>query len=225
LRGAVQDSAEESYEPRPKFDAPARESCSRGAKTAAKVAPAAQETAATANGYEWRHQQDFRSKPEPSPWGGTGGYGDPPLADNEPPDEGGGGPVNQLPQRQESSTCKVVGCNSPHRDHEVWGPGGPLVEGQQTHHDGQVWRKKYHEGGIGEEKTSACFPLMRLAFSQRRGTNKKTDLCQFCFEQKKGSVCLSAGGRKGHFCKESGNPNRHTSAMHQNPIQVHSLGI
>jgi hypothetical protein len=66
---------------------------------------------------------------------------------------------------------------------------------------------------------------MRLAFSQRRDTIKKTDLCQFCYEQKKGSVCLSAGERKGHFCKESGNPNRHTSATHQNPIQVHHLGF
>jgi hypothetical protein len=53
-RGAVQDSAEESYEPRPKFDAPARESCSRSAKTAAKVAPEARETAAAASGYKWR---------------------------------------------------------------------------------------------------------------------------------------------------------------------------
>jgi hypothetical protein len=112
--GAVQDYTEGSYEPRPTFDAPARESWCRGAKTAAKVAPAAQEMAATVNGYEWRHQQDFRNEPEPSPWEGTGGYGDPPLADNESPDEGGGGPVNQLPQRQESSTCKVVGCSSPH---------------------------------------------------------------------------------------------------------------
>jgi hypothetical protein len=49
----VQDSTEESYEPRPKFDAPARKSRSRGAKTEAKVAPVAQEAAASADGYEW----------------------------------------------------------------------------------------------------------------------------------------------------------------------------
>jgi hypothetical protein len=89
VRGAVQDSAEGLYEPRPKFVDPARESCSRGAKTAAKVAPAAQGTAATANGHEWQHQQDFRNGPEPSPWGGTGGYSGLPLADSAPPDEGG----------------------------------------------------------------------------------------------------------------------------------------
>jgi hypothetical protein len=41
-RGAVQDSTEESYEPRPNSDAPACESRSRGAETEAKVAPAAQ---------------------------------------------------------------------------------------------------------------------------------------------------------------------------------------
>jgi hypothetical protein len=66
---------------------------------------------------------------------------------------------------------------------------------------------------------------MRLAFSQREDAIKKTDLCQFYYEQKKGSVCLSAGERKGHFCKESGNPSRCTSATHQNPIQVHHLGF
>jgi hypothetical protein len=113
-RGAVQDSTEESYEPRQKFDAPARESRSRGAKIEAKVAPAAREVAASADGYKRRRQQDFRNKPEPSPEGLTGGCSEPSLADNEPPDEGGGGPVNQLPQRQESSTWKVVGCDFPH---------------------------------------------------------------------------------------------------------------
>jgi hypothetical protein len=65
------------------------------------------------------------------------------------------------------------------------------VEGQQKHRDGQVWRMKCHEEGIGEEKTPACSPLMRLALSQRKDIIKKTDLCQFCYEQKKGSVCLS----------------------------------
>jgi hypothetical protein len=112
--GAVQDSTEESYEPRPKFVAPACESRSRGAKIEAKVAPAAREVAASADGYKRRRQQDFRNKPEPSPEGLTGGCSEPSLADNEPPDEGGGGPVNQLPQRQESSTWKVVGCDFPH---------------------------------------------------------------------------------------------------------------
>jgi hypothetical protein len=66
---------------------------------------------------------------------------------------------------------------------------------------------------------------MRLALSQRQDIIKKTDLFQFCFEQKGGSVCLSAGWRKGHFCKESGDPSRHTSVTHQNPIQMHHLGF
>jgi hypothetical protein len=66
---------------------------------------------------------------------------------------------------------------------------------------------------------------MRLALSQREDIIKKTDLCQFCYEQKKGSVCLSASEREGHICKDSGNPKRHTSAKQQNPIQVHHLGF
>jgi hypothetical protein len=66
---------------------------------------------------------------------------------------------------------------------------------------------------------------MRLALSQRKDIIKKTNLCQFCYEQKKGSGCLSASEREGHFCKDSGNPSRHASATHQNHIQVHHLGF
>jgi hypothetical protein len=84
---------------------------------------------------------------------------------------------------------------------------------------------KCHGKGNGEEKTLVCSPLMRLALSQREDIIKKTDLCQFCYEQKKGSACLSASEREGHICKDSGDPNRHTSAKHQNPIQVHHLGF
>jgi hypothetical protein len=88
-RGAVQDSTEESYKPRLKFDAPAHESRSRGAKIKVKVAPAAQEAAASADGHKRRRQQGSRNRPEPSREGLTGNFTEPSLADNEPPDEGG----------------------------------------------------------------------------------------------------------------------------------------
>jgi hypothetical protein len=71
---------------------PARSSTPQRVKTAAgarrwgaKVAPAALEVAASADGHERRHQQDSRNKPEPSRTGLTGGFAEPPLGGQRAP--------------------------------------------------------------------------------------------------------------------------------------------